>query len=166
MGFFGKKPGLSERNSHYLCTQILRVYLFISVRIFTKEHPCSQDCIRISDNLKIRLEKLILFAHTDKRTFSDKLTLSACADNVGFSQINLVFLKKKKTHFICRDCKFFQRSLLYLRETRIIWSDNMSFSERPAVSERNPHYLQVMWVRKTHFISGKPILSDEIICIS
>ena len=65
------------------------------MRIFTKEHPCFQDCIRISDNLKIRLEKLILFAHTDKRTFSDKLTLSARADNVGFSQINLVFLKKK-----------------------------------------------------------------------
>ena len=100
VGFFRKKPGLSERNPHYLCSQIMRVYLFISVRIFampryplTKEHPCSQDCIRISDNLKIRLEKLILLAHTDKTTFSDKPTLSACADNVGFSQINQVFLK-------------------------------------------------------------------------
>ena len=87
VGFFGKKPDLSERNPHYLRVQIMRVYLFISVRIFAmpahlliKEHPCSQDCIRISDNLKMRLEKLILFAHTDKRTFSDKPTLSAYAD--------------------------------------------------------------------------------------
>ena len=109
VGFFGKKPGLSERNPHYLCAQILRVYLFISVRIFTmpahpltKEHPCSQDCIRISDNLKIRLEKLILFAHTDKRTFSDKLTLSARADNVGFSQINQLFLKKNNPFYLQR----------------------------------------------------------------
>ena len=124
--FFGKKPGLSERNPHYLRAQIMRVYLFISVRIFampahplTKEHPCSQDCIRISDNLKIRLEKLILFAHTDKRTFSDKPTLSACVDNVGFSQINQVFLKKKPI-LSAEIVSFFQRSLLYLRETRII----------------------------------------------
>ena len=65
--------------------------------------------MRISDNLKIRLEKLILFVHRDKRTFSDKPTLSACADNVGFSQINQVFLKKK-THFICRDSKFFKEA--------------------------------------------------------
>ena len=92
----------------------------MSAHPLTKEHPCSQDCIRISDNLKIRLEKLILFAHTDKRTFSDKFTLSARADNVGFSQIKQVFLKKKTAHFICRD-KF--------------------FSKKPALSERNPYYL-------------------------
>ena len=126
MGFFWKKTGLSERNPHYLRAQIMRVYLFISVLIFavpahllTKEHPCSLNCIRISDNLKMRLEKLILFAHTDKRTFSDKPTLSACADNVGFSQINQVFLKKQ-TFYLQR---------LYV------------FSEKPALSERNPYYL-------------------------
>ena len=37
----------------------------------------------------------------------------------------------------------------------------MSFSEKPTLSERNPHYLQIMWVRKTQFISEKPILSDH-----
>ena len=95
----------------------MRVYLFISVRIFTmpahpltKEHPCSQDCIRISDNLKIGLKKLILFAHTDKRTFSDKLTLSARADNVGFSQINQVFLKKKKPILSAEILSFFNEA--------------------------------------------------------
>ena len=99
--FRKKKPCLFERNPHYLRAKIMRVYLFISLRIFAmpthlliKEHLCSHDCIRISDNLKMRLEKLISFAHTDKRTFSDKPTLSACADNVGFSQINQVSLKK------------------------------------------------------------------------
>ena len=147
MGFFRKKPGLSERNLHYLCAQIMRVYLFISVRIFTvpvhpltKEHPCSQDCIRISNDLKIRLEKLILFAHTDKRTFLDKPTLSVCTDNVGFSQINQVSLKKKQPILSAEIVSFFkeacfiwekpvlsdqitwifQKNLLYLRETRII----------------------------------------------
>ena len=100
--FLGKKPSLSERNPHCLCMKIMRVNLFISVCIFAmpahlliKEHLCSQDCIRISDNLKMRLEKLMLFVHTDKRTLSDKSTLSVCADNVGFSQINQVFLRKK-----------------------------------------------------------------------
>ena len=76
----------------------------------TKEHPCSQDCIRISDNLKIRLEKLILFAHTDKRTFSDKLTLSARADNVGFSQINQLFLKKKQPILSAEIVSFFKEA--------------------------------------------------------
>ena len=36
------------------------------------------------DDLKMRLELLILFAHADKDRFSDKPTLSARADNCGF----------------------------------------------------------------------------------
>ena len=100
-GFFQKTTSLSERQ-HTLsaCTDnaslsisSMRIFA-VSIHFLTKEHPCSQDCIRISDNLKMRLEKLILFAHRDKRIFSDKPTLSVCADNVGFSQINQVLQKK------------------------------------------------------------------------
>ena len=81
----------------------------IPAHLLIKEHPCSRDCIRISDNLKMRLEKLILFAHTDKRTFSDKPTLSACTDDVGFSQINQV-LPKKKTILSAEIVSFFRET--------------------------------------------------------
>ena len=57
--------------------------------LFTKEHPRFKDCIRTSDELKMRLEKPILFARADKDRFSDKLVYSEknptlSADNVGF----------------------------------------------------------------------------------
>ena len=78
--FLEKNPGLSERNPHYLRAQMMRVHLFISVRIFAmpahlliKEHPCSQDCIGISDNLKIRLEKLNYLRTQTKERFQISL---------------------------------------------------------------------------------------------
>ena len=62
----------------------------------TKENPRSQDCIRTSDDLKMRLVKLILFARADKnrfqinRVFLKKLTLSA--DNGGFFSRETYFI--------------------------------------------------------------------------
>ena len=90
---FSEKPVLSERNPHYLRAH-LKNGLYLSTHLFTKEHARSQDCIRTSDDLKMRLEKSILFARADNDSFSYKPTLSARADNVGFSQINRAFLKK------------------------------------------------------------------------
>ena len=70
------------KNSHDLRAQIMWVYLknglYLRAHLFTKEHPRSQNCIRTSDDLKMRLEMPMLFAR---------------ADNVGFSQIKWVFLK-------------------------------------------------------------------------
>ena len=123
---FSEKPGLSENG------------LYLRTRLFTKEHPCSQDCIRTSDDLKMRLEKPILFA----RAYKDRF------------QINRVFLKKPTLS--ADNVGFFQRDLLYLRKP--ILSDHMmSFSEKPTLSERNPHYLQIMW----GFFSEKPTLFER-----
>ena len=67
----------------------------------------------------MRLEKPILFARADKDRFSDNPTLSVRADNVGFYQINRVFLKKPR-----------------------LSADNAGFFPgKPTLSERNPYYL-------------------------
>ena len=50
-----------EKNPSYL-----KNGLYLRAHLFTKEHPRSQDCIRTSDDLKMRLEKPILFARADK----------------------------------------------------------------------------------------------------
>ena len=103
MGFFPEKPDLSERNPHYLRT-LSENGLYLRAHLFTKEYPRSQDCIRTSDDLKMRLEKPILFARADKDRFSDKL---------GFSE-------KKPTLSSDKVGGFFQKNLLYLRETHIL----------------------------------------------
>ena len=43
--------------------------LYLRAHLITKEHPPYQDCIRTSDDLKMRLEKPILFARADKDRF-------------------------------------------------------------------------------------------------
>ena len=65
----------------------------------------------------MRLEKSILFAHTE--TQSDR----------------------------------FQKNPLYLRETHIIWSDNVSFLDKPTLSAGNGSFF-----RKTYFIEQKKLL--------
>ena len=40
--------------------------LYLRAHLFTREYPRSQDCIRTSDDLKMRLGKPILFARADK----------------------------------------------------------------------------------------------------
>ena len=55
---------LSQKNSVYL-----KNGLYLRAHLSTKEHPRSQDCIRTSDDLKMKLEKPILFAGADKDRF-------------------------------------------------------------------------------------------------
>ena len=65
MWAFSEKPGLSERNQHYLRLQIMWVYLknglYLRAHLFTKEHPRSQDCIRTSDDPYLRAKIKTVF---------------------------------------------------------------------------------------------------------
>ena len=62
--------------------------------------------------------KPILFARADKGSLSERNPHYLRADNMGFSQINRVFLKKPTLS--ADNVGFFQKNLLYLRETHII----------------------------------------------
>ena len=151
MGFFRKtrfiweKPilsaradnvGFSQINCLYLRAQIIWVFPTSSARLLS---------FCLYQNMKMRLEKPILFARADKGSLSER--------NPHYLRAQFIW---EKPTLSADNVGFFQKNLLYLRETHIIWSDNVSFSEKPTSSERNPHYLQIMWV-----FSEKPTLSER-----
>ena len=107
-----------QKNSVYL-----KDGLYLHAHLFTKEHPRSQDCISTSDDLKMRLEKPILFARADKERF----------------QINSHYLRADN-EFLSDKSGFSEKNLHYLQHT--LSADNVGFfSEKPTLSERNPYYL-------------------------
>ena len=50
--------------------------------------------------------------------------------------------------------------LFYLKETRINWSDNVSFSEKPTLSADD-----VGFFRESYFISERAVSSDQIMWV-
>ena len=97
MGFSQIKKVSLKKLVYLKKRSVSAVFIFtMRAHLFTKEHPRSQDCIRTSDDLKMRLEKPILFAR---------------ADNVGFSQINRVFLKNPT---LCADNVGFFRETYFI----------------------------------------------------
>ena len=84
---------------------------------FPTSFSCS-DTDKKTEGVQMRLEKPILFARADKGSLSERNPHYLRADNMGFSQINRVFLKKPTLS--ADNVGFFQKNLLYLRETHII----------------------------------------------
>ena len=97
----------------------------------------------------------------DKDRFSNKPTLSAflsdkptlSADNVGFFR-ETYFIWKKPSDNVSF---FFQKNPLYLRQTYIIWSDNVSFLDKSTLSADS----WVFFFRKNLvYQTEKPTLSE------
>ena len=95
--------------------------LYLHADLFTKEHPRSQDCIRTSDDLKMRLEKPILFVCADKNRF----------------QINQIFLEKKNPHYL-------QINPLYLQIMGVFQKNPVYLREKPILSGINLLYLIIV----------------------
>ena len=116
MRVFSEKPNLSERNPHYLCAQVMWVYLKNS--LYLRAHPFTKEHSRSQDDLKMRLEKPILFRHADEDRFSDRVDFSEKTPH--YLQIKKATLSEKPTLSADNVGFFFQKNPLYLRETHII----------------------------------------------
>ena len=90
-----------------------------------------------------------MWVFSEKPGLSERPILSARADNVGFSQINCLYLRAQiiwvfLTSFSCSDTDKKTEGAQMRLEKPILFAR----ADKGSLSERNPHYLraQIIWV--------------------